>query len=123
MAIGEGRMNDLIQYFHESDTLVIEILLEKLDLFETPNVLSDVESALKMNKLASVVIDLKAVTTIDSSGIGFLIAIRNNLSKQKIPLFVVCSSDTVMQIFRLTKVDQLIPVFRTREEAMKAAVK
>ena len=80
-------MNDLIQYFHESDILIIEILLEKLDLFETPNVLSDVESALKINKLAAVVIDLKSVTTIDSSGIGFLIAIRNNLSKQKIPLF------------------------------------
>ena len=116
-------MSELIKYFQESNVLVIEILLEKLDLFETPHVLSDVESALNISASSSVIIDLKNVHTIDSSGIGFLIAIRNNLNKKKISLIVICGSDTVSQIFRLTKVNQLIPMYKTREEAMAAVAK
>jgi anti-anti-sigma factor len=116
-------MSEQINYFQQSDVLVIEILLEKLDLFETPHVLSDVESALKISASSSVIIDLKTVHMIDSSGIGFLIAIRNNLNKQNVSLIVVCGSDTVAQIFRLTKVNQLIPIYKTREEAMAAVAK
>jgi anti-anti-sigma factor len=116
-------MNDRIQYFQESGALLIEILLEKLDLFETPYVLSDVENALKRNPSSAVIVDLKSVITIDSSGIGFLIAVRNSLLKQNIPLLVVCASDTVLQIFHLTKVQQLIPVFLSKEEAFASLVK
>lgn len=116
-------MNNLIKFFQEEGCLVIEILLEKLDLFETPNVLADVETALQNHASPAVIIDLKNVNTIDSSGIGFLIAIRNNLAKQKVPLMVSCDSETVTQIFRLTKVNQLIQIFKTRQEALASAVK
>ncbi|MGL4369485.1 MAG: STAS domain-containing protein [Spirochaetota bacterium] len=114
-------MSSLINYYQEQGMLIIEILLEKLDLFETPNVLSKVEDALKTSSSSCVIIDLKNVVTIDSSGIGFLIAIRNSLAKQKIPLKVVCASETVLQIFRLTKVSQLIPIFSQKEEAVSSA--
>ena len=116
-------MQNLINFFQEEENLIIEILLEKLDLFETPNVLADVESALKNYPSPAVFIDLKKVNTIDSSGIGFLIAIRNSLAKQKVPLIVICASETVLQIFRLTKVNQLIQIFKTRQEALAAAPK
>ena len=116
-------MNGLIQFSHESGILIIEILLEKLDLFETPHVLADVEDALKHSPSEAVIIDLKNVHTIDSSGIGFLLAIRNSLSKQKVTLNVVCNSDTVSHIFRLTKVNHLIPMYKTREEAMVSVEK
>ena len=111
-------MRERIKYHQESDILLVEILLEKLDLFETPHVLSDVENAIKSTATAAVVVDLKAVETIDSSGIGFLIAIRNRLLKEKVPLLVVCASPSVMQVFRLTKIQQLIPVFATKDEAV-----
>lgn len=113
-------MDNLIQFSEVSGVLLLEVLLEKLDLFETPNVLTSVEHAIETNHSKGVIIDLKNVLFIDSSGIGFLIAVRNKLSKKGVLFFVANANDTVMQVFRLTKVIQLIPAFQTLDEALQA---
>jgi anti-anti-sigma factor len=107
--------------FNEIDNfLVADVLIEKLDLFETPNVLAAVEGALAGKTPTAFIVDLKNVDSIDSSGIGFLIAVRNNLLKKQIPFAVIGVGGMVMQVFKLTKVIQLIQVFPSLEEALRA---
>ena len=104
-------MEKLVNFQDMDDVLIVEVLIEKLDLFETPNVLNKVEKAISERPLKTLVVDLHQVDTIDSSGIGFLIAVRNKLLKSDIALAIINVSETVMQIFRLTKVIQLIQVY------------
>jgi anti-anti-sigma factor len=113
-------MEKLVRFYEVEDYLVAEVLLEKLDLFETPNVLSAFEGAISGKRPKALVIDLGSVDSIDSSGIGFLIAVRNNLMKKQIPFGIIGVGDMVMQVFRLTKIIQLIQVYSSLEEAMGA---
>jgi len=109
-------MDKLVRFTEMQDVLVVEVLIEKLDLFETPNVLAKVEKEISVRPLKTLVVDLNNVDTIDSSGIGFLIAVRNKLLKNGISLAIINVSETVMQIFRLTKVIQLIQVYGSLQE-------
>lgn len=112
---------DKLVIFKEIDNfLVAEVLIEKLDLFETPNVLAEVEAALAGKQPLALIVDLQSVDSIDSSGIGFLIAVRNNLMKKQIPFGVIGVGEMVMQVFKLTKVIQLIQVFSDLDEALGA---
>jgi anti-sigma B factor antagonist len=113
-------MEKLITFSDNGGALIIDVLLEKLDLFETPNVLASVEEAIDSSNARGMIINLKSVSSIDSSGVGFLIAVRNKLSKKGIPFSVANPNDMVMQVFRLTKVNQLIPTYATLDEALKA---
>ncbi len=113
-------MDKLISFSEQNGVVVIDVLLEKLDLFETPNVLASVEKAIENSAPKGVIVSLDKVYSIDSSGIGFLIAVRNKLSKKGISFFVANANDTVMQVFRLTKVNQLIPTYAGLDEAIKA---
>ena len=109
-------MDKLVRFTEMQDVLIVEVLIEKLDLFETPNVLAKVEKAIAEKPLKTLVVDLNNVDTIDSSGIGFLIAVRNKLLKNGISLAIINVSETVMQIFRLTKVIQLIQVYESLQD-------
>jgi anti-anti-sigma factor len=109
-------MDKLVNFTEMTDVLIVEVLIERLDLFETPNVLAKVEKAISEKPLKTLVIDLNNVDTIDSSGIGFLIAVRNKLLKNGISLAIINVSETVMQIFRLTKVIQLIQVYGSLQD-------
>jgi anti-anti-sigma factor len=113
-------MDKLVVFKEIDNFLVAEVLIEKLDLFETPNVLSAVEEALAGKQPTALIVDLKSVDTIDSSGIGFLIAVRNNLMKKQIPFAVIGVGEMVMQVFKLTKVIQLIQVYSSLDEALGA---
>jgi anti-anti-sigma factor len=109
-------MDKLVRFTEIEDVLLVEVLIEKLDLFETPNVLAKVERAISEKQRKTLVIDLNNVDNIDSSGIGFLIAVRNKLLKNGLPLAIINVSETVMQIFRLTKVIQLIQVYESLQD-------
>jgi anti-anti-sigma factor len=117
---GWSFMDKLVVFKEIDNFLVAEVLIEKLDLFETPNVLSAVEEALAGKQPTALIVDLKSVDTIDSSGIGFLIAVRNNLMKKQIPFAVIGVGEMVMQVFKLTKVIQLIQVYSSLDEALGA---
>ena len=95
----------------------IEILNEKLDLFDTPDILTGIETTLKKLEFPDCLIDLSRISLIDSTGIGLLIALQNMLSKNSSRLAITGVTERVAEIFRITKMGTYFKIFESMEEA------
>jgi anti-anti-sigma factor len=70
----------------------------------------------KQKELDVVLIDLKEVNFIDSSGLGALVSSMQIVRNANAKLFVCSASAQVKMLFELTKVDRIIQNFADREE-------
>jgi anti-sigma B factor antagonist len=65
------------------------------------------------------ILDLSGCTFIDSSGLRLVLQIANGLAEEEVPIAVVAAGESsVRKLFSLTAIDQTIPLFDTREEAL-----
>jgi anti-sigma B factor antagonist len=64
------------------------------------------------------VVDLDQVSFIDSAGLAALVGTDKRASAHGGSLRVVCSKPQTRQLFRLTGLDEQIPLARTLEEAL-----
>ena len=67
----------------------------------------------------SIVLDLGAVSFIDSSGLGALVSSLKALGKEG-DLVLCGTGGTVVSMFRLTRMDKVFRMFGTSEEAIMA---
>jgi len=65
------------------------------------------------------VVDLRAVTFLDSTGLGILVGDHKRLRERGGSLQVVCAPGLVARVFRLTAVDRIVPVRESVEEAVR----
>lgn len=63
-----------------------------------------------------VLLDLKDVTFIDSSGLGSLVSALKTVRSSGAKLFICSISDQVRILFELTSMDRVFKVFANREE-------
>jgi anti-sigma B factor antagonist len=63
------------------------------------------------------ILDLTDVPYIDSAGMGVVINFYVHCTKAKAKVAVAGVNSRALELFRLTKVDTLIPMYGTREEA------
>ncbi|GAX35878.1 STAS domain-containing protein [Nodularia sp. NIES-3585] len=63
-----------------------------------------------------VLIDLKDVNFIDSSGLGALVSAMQAVKQTNAKLFICSVNDQVKMIFELTKMDRILKIFATRDE-------
>ncbi|MBE9051238.1 STAS domain-containing protein [Nostocales cyanobacterium LEGE 11386] len=63
-----------------------------------------------------VLIDLKDVNFIDSSGLGALVAAMQAVKQADRKLFICSVNDQVRMVFELTKMDRILRIFATRDE-------
>jgi anti-sigma B factor antagonist len=63
------------------------------------------------------ILDLTGCTFIDSSGLRLVLQIANGLAEDEVPMAVIAESN-VRKMFSLTAIDQTIPLFDSREEAL-----
>lgn len=67
----------------------------------------------------TIVLDLTAVTFIDSSGLGALISVLNNLGQEG--QLVLCGiHGAVASMFKLTRMDKVFRIFPTADDAVAA---
>jgi anti-sigma B factor antagonist len=64
------------------------------------------------------VVDLRAVTFLDSTGLGILVGDHKRLRDRGGSLQVVCGAGLVSRVFRLTGVDRVVPVRDSVEDAV-----
>jgi len=84
----------------------------------TVRTLFDFQSALKAEASPAVtILDLTGVPYLDSGGMGSVINHFVHCQKNHVKLFVVGVNNRALELFRLTKVDTLIPMLATLEEA------
>jgi anti-sigma B factor antagonist len=68
-----------------------------------------------------VVIDFQRVVFLDSSTLAVLIAAQRLLAAHHNSLRLVCTQGWILKLFRITGLDQLLPVYADVEEALHAA--
>ncbi|MHC5597011.1 MAG: STAS domain-containing protein [Nostoc sp.] len=61
-------------------------------------------------------LDMKKVTFIDSSGLGALVSAMQSVRNAKGKLFVCSISDQVKMLFELTKMDRIFQTFADQDE-------
>lgn len=103
----------------DSGTIVLAISGE-LDIHTAP-ALADALRGVAASGSEPVVVDLTAVTFIDSTGLGEIVRGHNALSERQRALAVACSGGTLLRLFTMTGVDELITIRPTRAEAVAAA--
>jgi anti-sigma B factor antagonist len=66
------------------------------------------------------VADLDQVSFIDSTGLAALVGTAKRAACRGGSLYAVCGQPKIRQLFRITGLDRLIPLARTRDEALEA---
>ncbi len=89
------------------------------------NVLNVDKVKAKLNDLVdqgyqNLVVDLKEISFIDSSGLGVLITVFNHANNRDCRFLVCCLSNEVMHLMKLTRLNQVLDIFETTELALKA---
>lgn len=76
---------------------------------------------LKKQGCHRIVADFSAVSYIDSTGIGFLIAIYTSMIREHNGKFVLAAPNhRVREVLQLTKLNTILPVYNTVEAAVEA---
>lgn len=102
---------------------VIEIQCERLDLFRTPDLSREVETHFKNAGFGSAVFDLRSLSYIDSSGFGFMVAMRNLIHKNGGSVAIVATGENILHVISLMNIHLLFPVYPSVDEAVKALMK
>ena len=68
--------------------------------------------------LVKVVINFERVKFLSSAVLGKLISLHKRLAKEKGRLALCCINKDVMQVFKITRLDKLIPIFKGEDEAI-----
>lgn len=89
----------------------------EIDLSTLPHFQRILDDALAMD-CRDVVVDLRSVTFIDSSGIGALIGAKKRLLTARGELHVVCGDDTVRRRLGIGKLSSIICLHTSPEEAL-----
>ena len=100
------------------DVVILDISGE-IDLYNAPEII-DIVNKLIDQKKYSVVINLKEVTYIDSSGIGALISSLSNLKKYHGGLKIINVFASVKKVFELTKLTSFFEIYDSEDDAVKA---
>ena len=67
---------------------------------------------------SEIVVDLSAVSFIDSTTIGILMRTRKRLAQLRGRLLVICADRNILRLFEITALDRMFELYRTREEAL-----
>lgn len=68
------------------------------------------------NNADIILIDLKDVKFIDSSGLGALVSAMQIVKKANGKLFICSANDQVKMLFQLTKMDRIFQIFADQDE-------
>ena len=99
------------------DGLGLIELSGEVDLYTAPRFKDDL-LALIDEGVVELVVDLSAVTFIDSTALGVLISGVKRLHDADGRLLVVAGSKPVVRILSITGLDRVLAVYETREDAL-----
>ncbi len=102
----------------KGEVVILDISGE-IDLYNAPEI-KDIINKLIEQKRYNVVINLKDVTYIDSSGIGALISSLSNLKKYQGGLKIINVFASVRKVFELTKLTSFFDIYDNEEDSIKS---
>jgi anti-sigma B factor antagonist len=68
------------------------------------------------------VVDMTALTFLDSTALGQLLAFRRWLEASEVPLLLVCDNRAVLRAFEITALDRRFQIVPTLSDALRSVV-
>ena len=87
----------------------------EIDAYAAPELSSSLESV----DATRVVVDLERVSFLDSTALGVVVRTVRELTKRGAGVRVVLPRGTARRIFEITTLDRVLPIVRTRAEALR----
>lgn len=108
----------LIESTIQGDQLLIEIRENRLESSIAPEFHEYVKKATPEG-LQTLILDFETLDFIDSSGLGAIVAIKKSLPAE-VDIRICCSNPNVINIFKLTRMDQVFNFYDTTQSALAA---
>jgi anti-sigma B factor antagonist len=103
----------------EQDTAVIALEGE-VDIYSAPQFKEALLAGIE-DGATTIVVDLGRVTFIDSTALGVLVSGAKRVRPKNGRLDIVCTDENITRIFEITGLDRIFGIYRTRDEALRAA--
>ncbi len=113
MAVGS---NLLIDVSREGERVVLRLDGE-LDLASVPLLEREVELAMR-DDTASIVLDLRGLEFLDSTGLRTILLLDKRSSERGQPFALVRGSEQVQRLMSMTRVDEHLKIIATPEETL-----
>jgi len=82
--------------------------------------LASAQDYLRENRVAKAVIDLSAVPYVDSTGLAFVVELHKSLHGRGGQLFLAGANERVQEVLEITRISELVPMFKDADEAQAA---
>ena len=102
----------MLEHARQKDTLLVRIRGE-LDHYSAEQVRTELDELIADERIQHLVIDMKGLTFMDSSGIGVLIGRYRTLARRRGTLSVQNMSPLIERIFQLSGLHQIIQNHRS----------
>ncbi len=89
----------------------------EIDVYTAPTLREELAGLIDAEH-ADVVIDLSAVSFMDSTGLGVLVGALKKVKTLGGDLRLVIDQEKVLKVFRITALTQVFPIFPTLDEAL-----
>ena len=93
---------------------IIKIVMQEVHTLDVPDLKEKLQKSIVENDIKKLVLDLKDVKMITSSGIGIFLNINQSLKSQ---LRLAAANDEVKKVLELTKVTSVISLYSGVDEA------
>ncbi len=90
----------------------------EIDLNNSPDFRKILQENIQ-NSSAGILVDLSQVKYMDSSGLATLVEAFQTTTKTRKKLAIFSLTDTVRNVFSITRLDEIFPICSSREEALK----
>jgi anti-sigma B factor antagonist len=101
------------------DDVAIVTVSGELDFARCITLAPELNAALRSSSRA-IVIDLEAVSLVDSSGIALLLNAFRSLNETGRQLAIACPTGSARRAFEVTALDRHLPMHETRQDALAA---
>ncbi|MCB1175884.1 MAG: STAS domain-containing protein [Leptospiraceae bacterium] len=107
-----------VEFRHVNDVVIVDIAGD-VDIYNSAVLKSSIQEQIA-GGARNVLVNMEGVKYIDSSGVGVLIAIMNELNKLEGRIKLVHIYDAVRRVFELTRLTGLFDIYDSEEEAVSA---
>jgi anti-sigma B factor antagonist len=101
------------------DVPVLDVIGE-IDIYTTPQFKDAVSAAIDEGK-PSIIINMKDVSYMDSSGFGTLLSATKRLRPVDGALYLAACNDAIQRMLQITRLNTIFGVYATEDEALAAA--
>jgi len=115
-------MSQVYMHSHQVDGIcILEWKARHLDSRNTQEFKAQASTCSKAS--TKVILDLTGVTFIDSAGLGALLSLMRSVLERKGDFRICCAAKAIQLLFELVRINKIMDIHDTREEAIEASAK